>query len=441
MTTEMTYQDALDFLYHETKSFETMGGDAYKPGLERVDALLSLCDNPHQGLRMIHVAGTNGKGSVSSLIASVLQASGYRVGLFTSPHLIDFRERIRVNGEMISEKSVVKFVEFFAPLIRNGSVEPSFFELTTAMAFSYFREQQVDYAVIEVGMGGRLDSTNVITPMVSVITNVSLDHTQYLGNTLEAIAREKAGIIKPLIPVVLGRSQEREVRGVIEETAQRLGARLVLADRVQEIMMFFEERDTFRLSTIHFGSLTLPLLGSYQIENASTALQALLILKGQGLDITEESVQKGFREVSGQGLRARLEVIQETNPRIVIDAGHNPASWVYLSGYLEELVREREVICILGFSEDKDIDKVFSLLPRNLTLLFSNAHTDRAKKAKELREMAEGYRFRRCRDFDDVADAFRYALDVTRVQPNSTIFVGGSFYLVGEFLRLISPKK
>lgn len=432
----MTYQDAIDFLYHETKSFEQSGGDAYKPGLKRVEALLALCNNPHKKLKAIHVAGTNGKGSVSSLIASVLQTAGYKVGLFTSPHLIDFRERIRVNGEMIPERAVADFVDTLAPSVRSGAVDPSFFELTTAMAFSYFKAVGVDYAVIEVGMGGRLDSTNVITPLVSVITNVSMDHTQYLGDTLEKIAHEKAGIIKPGVPVVLGRSQEREVRSVVEETAYRQGSRLIISDRTPEVMMHFFKDDVNRLSTAHFGNITLPLIGNYQIENAATVLQTIILLREEGLNIPSEAVREGFLRVSEQGLRARLEVIKKENPRIVVDSGHNPGSWVYIATYIAGLTKERPVVCILGFSEDKDIEKVLSLLPRELPLIFTNAHSDRAKRAKALRFLATKMGFRDCLDFPDISSAYIHALEMNQEKEDLTIFVGGSFYLVGEFLRL-----
>lgn len=436
----MTYHEAIDFLYTETKSFEETGGDAYKPGLERVEALLSLLGNPHKALRTIHVAGTNGKGSVSSLIASVLQASGYRVGLFTSPHLVDFRERIRVGGEMIPEEEVTAFVERIAPAVRSREVEPSFFELTTAMAFDYFKKKGTDYAVIETGMGGRLDSTNVITPLVSVITNVSMDHTRYLGNTLEKIAYEKAGIIKPSVPVVLGRSKEPEVRNVVEETAGRLSSPLVLADRKQEVTMYFMSDNVYRLSTIHFGNLTFPLIGIYQIENAVTTLETILLLREAGLEIPQEAVREGFVRVREQGLRARLEVIREKDPRVITDSGHNPGSWVYLAGYLTELIKERPVVCILGFSEDKDIRKVLGLLPRDLPIIFTNAHTARAKKATELRRLAEDLGFKKCTDIEDISSAYIYALDMDKRAGDFTIFVGGSFYLVGEFLRLIETK-
>ena len=436
----MTYPEAIDFLYTETKSFEETGGDAYKPGLERVEALLALFGNPHQALRTIHVAGTNGKGSVSSLTASVLQASGYKVGLFTSPHLVDFRERIRVGGEMIPEEEVTAFVERIAPAVRSREVEPSFFELTTAMAFDYFKKAGTDYAVIETGMGGRLDSTNVLTPLVSVITNVSMDHTQYLGDTLEKIATEKAGIIKPSVPVVLGRSKEPEVRSVVEETARRLSAPLVLADRKQEVMMYFRTDDAYRLSTTHFGNLTLPLLGAYQIENAATTLETLLLLRDLGLEIPEEAVREGFARVREQGLRARLEVLREKAPRIIADSGHNPGSWVYLSSYLADLRKDRPVVCILGFSEDKDISKVLGLLPRDLPIIFTNAHTARAKNGGKLRHLAEDLGFKKCTAAIDLSSAYLQALDMGKGMEDFTIFVGGSFYLVGEFLRLIETK-
>ena len=433
----MKYSDALNFLYNETISFEQSGADGYKPGLERVEALLDLCGRPHRSLKAIHVAGTNGKGSTAGLIASILQASGYRVGLFTSPHFIDFRERIRINGEMIPEENVSDFVERMMPFVRSKEIEPSFFELTTAMAFEYFRDEKVDYAVIEVGMGGRLDSTNVITPMLSVITNVSLDHTQYLGDTLQEIAKEKAGIIKPRVPVVLGRSQETEVRGVVVDTAMKNDAYLVMADRVQEIMMFFAADNGFKLSTQHFGNLTLPLFGAFQIENAATVLQSILLLRSEGINIPDEAVKEGFEKVREQGIRGRLEVIKDSNPRIIVDSGHNPGSWAYLGNYVSRLIKERPVVCILGFSADKDIRTVLDLLPRTLPIIFTEAANKRAKKGRELTALAADMGFKRTYYQRDFSSAYLYALDLGKGSGDFTIFIGGSFYLTGEVYKLL----
>ena len=432
----MTYPEAIDFLYSETASFEASGAEGYKPGLERVEALLDHFGNPHRGLRTIHIAGTNGKGSVASLIASILTSSGYKVGLFTSPHLVDFRERIRIDGEMIPEERVTAFVDRAAPLVRNKTVDPSFFELTTAMAFDYFRAEGVDYAVIETGMGGRLDSTNVILPLVSIITNVSMDHMQYLGETLLEIAGEKAGIIKPFVPVVLGRSREPEVKRMVTEKAAEMEAPLVMADREPEIMMYFMSGNGYKLSTIHFGNLTLPLLGAFQIENAAPVLQTLLILRERGIEISQEAVREGFLKVSDRGLMGRLQVLRSSSPRIIIDSGHNPAAWYYLAGYLRENRKERNVVTVLGFSEDKDIEKLFSLIPSDLTIIFTKAHTPRAKSETALLRLARENGMTRCYSARDIADAFALARDFVRDNPdNSTIFVGGSFYLTGEFLE------
>ena len=431
----MTYSEAIDYLYHKTVSFETMGGAGYKPGLERVEILLEKFGNPHRSLKTIHVAGTNGKGSTASLIASVLQAAGYRVGLFTSPHLLDFRERIRINGEMISEEAVAAFVEAAEPLFKRKADRPSFFELTTAMAFDYFARQNTDYAVIEVGMGGRLDSTNVITPLVSIITNVSMDHTQYLGDTITKIAEEKAGIIKPGVPLILGNSRDADVNNVIKDVSFRQGAKVIPADRTQEIMMHFFQNDVYRLSTVHFGNLTLPLVGAFQIENAATVLQALLVLMEKGVKITPENVKKGFLEVAGQGLRARIEVLRERGPRIIADTGHNPGSWVYIANYLSDIRKERHVVCILGFSSDKDIKTVLSLIPRTIPLLFAKADSPRAKSSKALTRMAKSLGFAECLPFENVSEAYAYALESNPNKERLTIFIGGSFYLVGDFLR------
>ena len=292
----MTYEETLNYLYTSIPVFQHSGGSAYKPGLDTTIALDNYLGNPHKAYRTIHVGGTNGKGSTSHLLAAILRQSGYKVGLYTSPHLVDFRERIRVNGQMIPHDYVIDFVEhhraFFEPL------HPSFFELTSAMAFDYFRSQEVDYAIIEVGLGGRLDSTNIITPILSVITNISLDHTQFLGDTVEKIAAEKAGIIKKNVPVVIGEAEQEGVAQVFMETAKQVNTSIYFAqdtDVLKETHRTTSGRWVYE-STDH-GTLHGELGGIVQIKNAATVLTAVRILQANGVKIPTQAVRDGFEQV------------------------------------------------------------------------------------------------------------------------------------------------
>lgn len=434
----MTYDETIDYLFNQLPVFQNVGSSAYKPGLDRVECLLSLCDEPHRRLKTVHIAGTNGKGSSSSLIASVLQASGLRVGLFTSPHLVDFRERIRINGEMIPEAYVTSFVERMLPLIPSDLC-PSFFELTTAMAFAYFAETKVDIAVIEVGMGGRLDSTNVLQPLISLITNVSLDHTAYLGNTLAQIATEKAGIIKPYTPVVLGRSRESDVLDVVTGRAYAVSAPLILADRSSEVLMYTELPDLggYRLTTEHYGTLTLPLYGVYQLENARAVLEVVGQLQAMGYAITPEDVASGFRQVAAVGLRGRLEIITEKAPTTIVDTGHNPGAWIYLGKQLQEWQTAGGLICLLGMAADKDVDVVLSNVPQDATLFITKAKGQRSMPADELALHAERRGIRHLFVEPDVYTAYNRALSYAREHRVRTLFIGGSNFLVGELLSVL----
>ena len=290
----MTYKQSLDFLYNSLPMFQRIGGAAYKPGLGTSMALDNLFGNPHKTFKSIHIAGTNGKGSTSHLIASILQLSGYKVGLYTSPHLVDFRERIRVNGKMISKEAVTDFVNRYLDMNFDGS--PSFFELTMMMAFDYFRSCNVDYAIIEVGLGGRLDSTNIITPILSVITNISFDHTQFLGNTLPQIASEKAGIIKPGIPVVIGEDCP-EIHDVFIKKAKTEGAPITFAEEQPAITCVKRENDLLQIDTHDYGTIIGELSGECQTKNANTVLTAINWLKQLGVKITNEAVINGFKNV------------------------------------------------------------------------------------------------------------------------------------------------
>lgn len=428
----MTYPETLHFLYNELPMFEKQGALGYKPGLERVHTLLDCCGNPHLKLKCIHVAGTNGKGSTSHMLASILQTAGYKVGLFTSPHLVDFRERIRVNGSMVPKEVVASFVtNLLAQLPKELS--PSFFEYTTAMAFSYFAQQEVDFAVIEVGMGGRLDSTNVITPMVSVITNISIDHAQYLGNTLHAIANEKAGIIKLNTPVVLGRSKEKEVVSVMREKAEENNAELILADNQGEITNHSASvNGGWLLQTLHWGELHQPLGGEFQLENTATVLAVCRVLQQQGIPLTPSQIALGLKNIAQTGLHGRWELLRKKSPTIVADTGHNPGAWIYLGKRLEELC-PNGLVAVLGFAQDKDISNVLQYLPKNARYIMTQAASPRAIPALSLAEMAWE------KGLEAVAEpapqkALLLALTMAKKELAATVFIGGSNYLLGDLL-------
>ncbi len=405
----MNYQETTDYLFRSTPVFEKEGATAYKPGLDTIKALDAHFNHPHTRYKTIHIAGTNGKGSCSHTIAAILQSQGYKVGLFTSPHLVDYRERIRVNGEMVSKQYVVDFVErnrkFFEPL------HPSFFELTTIMALQYFAEQQVDYAVIEVGLGGRLDSTNIITPILSIITNISFDHTQFLGNTLPLIAGEKAGIIKPNVPVVIGEYTD-ETLPVFKEAAKRNNSPLHLAEP-------------------NPWQVDMELKGSYQAKNANTIATAFKVLRNQDVDISDDSIKQGFSHVCElTGLRGRWEKLGE-QPLIICDTGHNLAGWEYLSKQIEATPGKTKHI-VFGMVDDKDVDHVLQLLPKNGTIFYwTQASTHRAIPVEKLSELALKHGLRG-ELYHTVKEAFSAAK--TNANKEDFIFVGGSSYVVADLL-------
>ena len=354
----MTYEETLHYLYTSIPVFQHSGASAYKPGLDTSIALDNYLGNPHKAYKTIHVAGTNGKGSVSHLLAAILRQAGYKVGLFTSPHLIDFRERIRVNGKMIPQEYVVDFVErhrtTFEPL------HPSFFELTSTMAFDYFRAEKVDFAVIEVGMGGRLDSTNIITPILSIITNISLDHTQFLGDTVEKIAFEKAGIIKPEVPALVGEVYSHSVAKVFSETAVKNNTLVYFAseeDLLEE--SYLMDTGEWYLNSVEYGQLFGELGGVVQVRNAKTVLAALNLLESTGVNISQEAVREGFEHVVElTGLMGRWQTLQE-KPKVICDTGHNIGGWEYLNIQLNEVIKHsRQTHMIVGMVNDKDINGV-----------------------------------------------------------------------------------
>ena len=426
----MNYKETVDYLYQATPCYQNQGGNAYKPGLERMQQMCEAIGNPQRYIRTIHVGGTNGKGSTTSLIASVLTAAGYKVGLFTSPHLVDFRERIRINGEMISEEEVVSFVERTRPLIE--SVGPSFFEYTTLMAFEHFHTHEVDYAVIEVGLGGRLDSTNVILPKLSIITNISLDHTQYLGNTLEAIASEKAGIIKEGVQAVIGNAGG-SVRELFEQVADERHAPITFCEDEHTIKQYDELHPGMRLDTVDYGLIETPLSGDAQLENVHTVLTALRILDDKVLDtpLSHEEVARGFAELYKlSGLRGRWETIS-TDPHIVCDTAHNPAGIAVVAHQLEEESYDHLYI-IVGMSADKDIDTNLALLPSSARYYFCTTASQRTLPAEELQQRAEAIGLRG-RAYPSVEEALREV--VALANAGDLIFVGGSKFIVAELLK------
>ncbi|MBR7087055.1 MAG: bifunctional folylpolyglutamate synthase/dihydrofolate synthase, partial [Prevotella sp.] len=369
----MNYRETCEYLFNQLPMFEKQGASGYKPGLQTTEALDAHYGHPHRQYVTIHVAGTNGKGSVSHALARILQDAGLRVGLYTSPHLVDFRERIRVNGEYIPEQYVVDFVESLTPNPSpkgEGSLHPSFFELTTAMAFKYFADEKVDVAIIEVGLGGRLDSTNIITPILSVITNIALDHTQFLGNTLAEIASEKAGIIKQGVPVVIGEATS-ETRPVFEQKASEMNAPI-----------FFAEEFEMPSPLPDFE-----LKGAYQEKNLRTILCAVAQIKNLQLKIKNSISQPNILpsllgEGSGErpsiqnlGLMGRWQTLQ-TQPLVICDTGHNPAAWQYLAPQIKAQPC-RQLRIVFGMVDDKDIDTVLALLPKNAIFYFTQAASHR----------------------------------------------------------------
>lgn len=414
----MDYKESLDFLFAQLPMFSRVGAAAYKPGLERSYALAEYFGNPQRRLRAVHVAGTNGKGSVSHLIASVLQSQGYKTGLYTSPHLVDFRERMRINGEMIPESKVIDFVERWQKGGYTGD-KPSFFELTMMMAFDWFAAENVDYAVIEVGMGGRLDSTNILEPLLSVVTNISWDHTQFLGDTLPKIAAEKAGIIKSGIPAVIGEA-EGEVAEVFRRRAREVGTTLRQA---------FAEVDEAANE-----ALQCPLAGSYQKKNVNTARVAVDELRRAGVEISDEAVAAGFRNViANTHLRGRWTIV-EKSPLTICDTGHNEAGLRYNMGQLASLMAERpggRLRMVIGFVADKDVDHILPMFPKDAIYYVSNAQIPRAMKAEALLEKCEALGLY-ARVLPTVAEA--YAAARAEAGAGDIIYIGGSTFVVADFL-------
>ena len=388
----MNYQETLDWLFSQLPMFQRKGQAAYKANLDNTLELDRVLGHPHKKFKTIHVAGTNGKGSVSHLLASVLQTAGYKTALYTSPHLKDFRERIKIDGEPVSKQYVVEFVEKHKD--RFSEMKPSFFEMTVAMAFQYFAEQKVDYAVIETGLGGRLDSTNIITPEISVITNVSLDHTALLGDCVTKIAPEKAGIIKKDIPVVIG-EYEKETAKIFTDKAELEGTSLVFADHVYNVINSRYENNKRRLSlksaiNNSLVDLVSGLPGIYQSKNVVTAFVALEKLMESGLAISKEDICEGFDKViENTGIMGRWQILGN-EPLIVCDTGHNEAGIKCVLEQINE-VEYSHLHIVFGMVNDKSIDSVLSMMPVNATYYFTKASIPRALSELELQKKASNF--------------------------------------------------
>lgn len=426
------YQSTLDWLFHQLPMFSRVGAAAYKPGLDTSLRLDEHFGHPHRKFRSIHIAGTNGKGSCSHMLASILQASGYRTGLYTSPHLVDFRERIRINGEMIPQESVVDFITRFRTSTYDG--KPSFFELTMMMAFDWFAQCHVDVAVIEVGMGGRLDSTNIITPETSVITNISFDHTQFLGKTLPEIATEKAGIIKSGIPVVVGEA-EGDVKRVFTDHATKYGSSIHFVQENNDLKKITETPEGFKCESNTEGSFECPLTGDYQKKNIATVLTTVKIMREVGFHISPNAVKTGIANVEHTtGLRGRWQKLFD-HPLAICDTGHNQAGLSYNLAKLKRLMDRRpegKLRMVIGFVADKDIDSILQLFPKNAEYYLTNADIPRALPVEELAQICAATGLRG-RTYQSVAEAWKSAL--SEASDDDMIYVGGSTFVVADLLR------
>lgn len=429
----MTYDETIQYLFNSAPLFQHVGGAAYKEGLSTTHILDAHFNHPHNQYKTIHIAGTNGKGSCAHTIAAILQHTGLKVGLYTSPHLVDFRERIRINGEMMPQQYVIDFVEeersFFEPL------HPSFFELTTALAFKYFAEQHVDVAVIEVGLGGRLDCTNIISPILSIITNISFDHTQFLGNTLAQIASEKAGIIKHKVPVIIGECNA-ETRSVFEHKAHEVEAPILFAEDNKEVLSS-EFSDLYGHKLLHyttrsFGDIYGELTGECQIKNTNTILCALHSLS-KIFSVTHEDITYAFEHVCEMtGLRGRWQILQE-RPTIICDTGHNTGGWQYLAHQLAQIATSgNKLHIVFGMASDKDIERVMSTLPHEACYYWTKASVKRATSEQTIANIATKYDLHG-KTYSNVAEAYEAA--VNNASTNDYIYIGGSSFIVADLLR------
>jgi len=408
----MNYRETLDFMFSQLPMYQRIGKAAYKANLDNTIALLEALGNPQTYFKSIHIAGTNGKGSSSHMLSSIFQEAGYKTGLYTSPHLLDFRERIKVNGQMIHEEEVVNFITSIKDHIEQ--IKPSFFELTVAMAFVYFRHEKVDIAIIETGLGGRLDSTNVISPELAVITNIGLDHTQFLGDDLLSIGKEKGGIIKHKKPVVIGQVDE-ELRSLFQQIAAEKNSAILFSDN------------------LNLESYKTDLMGGYQVLNMRTVLAAIQVMKDKNWNIPEEAIAQGLRKVKkNTGLAGRWDILGE-KPKIICDTGHNKEGLVEV---LDQLQKENygALHIVIGMVNDKDLTPILSMFPLNAKYYFCQASVPRSLEVNELHRQSqkvglEGESFR------SVAEAYTAALN--NANEDDLIFIGGSTFVVADFLSYL----
>ncbi len=429
----MHYEEVIDYMFHQLPMFHRIGKSAYKDNLDTAVYFDKHFNFPHRAYKTIHVAGTNGKGSVSHVLAAILQTAGYKTGLFTSPHLKDFRERIRVNGCMISKDAVIEFVEQNMSIFEQ--IKPSFFEMTSALGFQYFKQADVDIAIIEVGMGGRLDSTNIINPILSVITNIGFDHTEFLGNTLAKIATEKAGIIKPETPVIIG-EYNAETWPVFIDVTSKLNSPITLAEKQYIIDNTVNTSDGMQIfqvkadSTIVFPDLTLDLAGFYQQKNVCTVLASVDKLQSLGFEIGKTHIYNALKQVALlTGLMGRWQIINNS-PLTICDTGHNIDGITWVLNQLKSLPYNKLHI-VIGVVNDKDISSILQLLPQTATYYFTNASIPRALEANKLATMGGEYGLHGlC--YYTVKQGFDAAKAIAA--PNDIIFVGGSTFVVAEVL-------
>lgn len=406
----MNYQQTLDYLFSQLPMFQRVGASAYKVDLSNTIKLCNLLNNPQKNFKSIHVAGTNGKGSTSHMLASILQEAGYKVGLYTSPHLIDFRERIKVNGKMISEQFVVDFVKEYKEKFEQ--IELSFFEWTVGLAFHYFSIQNIDVAVVETGLGGRLDSTNIITPKLSIITNIGKDHVQFLGDTLDKIANEKAGIIKKNIPVIIGETQ-KETEQVFISKAKKSNSEIFFADQLIKDV------------------LACDLKGGYQTKNIKTVLASVVQMQQLGFLIDEQNIKNGLLNVvKNTGLMGRWQTLSN-NPTVICDTGHNEAGIKEVVNQLSTL-KYNTLHIVLGAVNDKEIDSILKLLPKNAVYYFCQAKIPRALDVNELEQKASNYQLKG-KKYNSVQSAFIEAKN--QAKEDDVVFVGGSTFVVAEVLE------
>ena len=431
----MNYTETLDYLFSSMPSFQQVGGDAYKPGLERITEFCRSIGNPQRNYFVVHIAGTNGKGSVSNMLAAVLQQAGYQTGLFTSPHLTDFRERIRVNGEMISKQKVVNFVDRYRAEMEQ--LQLSFFEMTTAMAFDYFAQSDVEVAIIETGLGGRLDATNIVQPILSVITNIGLEHTEYLGDSLPKIAREKGGIIKKCTPVVVG-EKNANYNLVLEEIAADLRSDIIYADEAFALgeCGFEDGKQVVTMTRVRDGypyRLRLDLLGEYQRRNLATVATVLDVLhESTPLSISRRAFVEGVRDVVGlTSFRGRWQVLSQ-EPLVVCDTAHNEHGIAEVAKQLQERENSGKLLCVMGFCGDKDFAKMLALMPSDAHYIFTQASIRRAASLEKIAEVASTLNL----DYElapTVEEALAKAKEL--LAEDDMLFIGGSTFVVAEVME------